>query len=288
MRGNGPWPEEAIMPGRDILVVIDNAAVAARLLAPVAALATRFDGRLTGFFATGLPAATSYGDLASGAQLVDAYMAAQRDEAVRTEAAFRQELGRLQLTGDWLSREADFTESITEVGRLYDLVVVGQLDPDADTVTPRAAAEDLVLTLGRPVLMIPYAGEFNTFDHVLIAWNGTREAARALHDAMFVIERADAVTVIEVELPGSPEAQPNRATTDVVAALKRRGVEATAEPTVTDGTPVADILLSRAADLSADLIVMGAYSHSRLRELVLGGTSRSIFQEMTVPVLMSH
>jgi nucleotide-binding universal stress UspA family protein len=276
------------MPGKDILVVIDSATTAARVLGPAAVLAGRFDGRLTGFFATGLPAATSFGDLASGAQLVDAFMAAQRDEAVRAEAAFRQELGRLQMTGDWLWREADLTESVTTAGRLYDLVVLAQPDPDAESPVPRMLPDDLVLALGRPVLMIPYVGEFTTFDHVLIAWNGTREATRALHDAMFVIERADAVTVIEVEASGSAGGLPNPATAEVVAALKRRGIEAAAESTVTDGTPVADIILSRAADLTADLIVMGAYGHSRLRELVMGGTSRSIFQEMTVPVLMSH
>ena len=190
------------MPGMDILVVIDNAAKAARRLAPAAALAKRFDGRLTGFFATGLPAATSFGDLASGAQLVDAFMAAQRDEAVKAEAAFRQELGRLQLAGDWLCREADLTESIVETGRLYDLVVLGQTDPDGESLVPRILPEDLVLSLGRPILVIPYVGDFTQFDHVLIAWNGTREAARALHDAMFLIERADAVTVIEVEASG--------------------------------------------------------------------------------------
>jgi nucleotide-binding universal stress UspA family protein len=276
------------MPGKDILVVIDSAATAAPRLAAAVPFAKRFGARLTGFFATGLPASTSFGDLASGAQLVDAFMAAQRDEAVRAEAAFRQELGRLQFTGDWLSREADLTESVTTVGRLYDLVVLGQPDPDADSPVPRVLPEDLVLTLGRPVLMIPYAGDFIHFDHVMIAWNGTREAARALHDAMFIIERADAVTVIEVDAPGGGSAVPNQATADVVAALKRRGIEAAAEPTVTDGTPVADIILSRAADLTVDIIVMGAFGHSRLRELVLGGTSRNIFQEMTVPVLMSH
>jgi nucleotide-binding universal stress UspA family protein len=276
------------MPGKDILVVIDSAATLGRRLTPVAALAKRVEVRLTGFFATGLPAATSFGDLASGAQLVDAFMTAQRDEAVKAEAAFRQELGRLQLAGDWQWREADVAESVTALGRLYDLVVLGQSDPDAESPVPRVLPEDLVLALGRPVLMIPYAGEFTHFDHVLIAWNGTREAARALHDAMFLIERADAVTVIEVEAPGGAGALPNPATGDVVAALKRHGVDAAAEPTVTDGTPVADIILSRAADLTADLIVMGAYGHSRLRELVMGGTSRSIFQEMTVPVLMSH
>ncbi|HXP05281.1 MAG TPA: universal stress protein [Stellaceae bacterium] len=276
------------MPGRDILVVIDNAASAARRLAPAAALAKRFDARLTGFFATGLPAATSFGDLASGAQLVDAYMAARRDEAVKAEAAFRQELGRQQLAGDWIWREADIAESVISVGRLFDLVVLGQTNPDADSPVPRVLPEDVVQVLGRPVLVVPYVGEFTSFDHVMIAWNGTREAARALYDAMFIIERADAVTVIEVDTPGSAGAPPSHLAADVVAALKRREVEAAAESTVTDGTPVADIILSRAADLTADLIVMGAYSHSRLRELVLGGTSRSIFEEMTVPVLMSH
>jgi nucleotide-binding universal stress UspA family protein len=276
------------VPGMDILVVIDNAAAVARRLAPAAVLARRCDARLTGFFATGLPAATSFGDLASGAQLVDAYMAARRDEAVKAEAAFRQELGRLQLAGDWIWREADITESISSVGRLFDLVVLGQTDPGAESLMPRVQSEDLVQGLGRPVLIVPYVGEFTTFDHVMIAWNGTREAARALYDAMFIIERADAVTVIEVDAPGSPGESPSHLAADVVAALKRRGIEAAAEATVTDGTPVADIILSRAADLTADLIVMGAYGHSRLRELVLGGVSRSFLQEMTVPVLMSH
>jgi nucleotide-binding universal stress UspA family protein len=276
------------MPGKDILVVIDNAASVARRLAPAAALARRFEGRLTGFFATGLPAAASFGDLASGAQLVDAFMAARRGEAVKAEAAFRQELGRLQLTGDWVWRESDITESIISVGRLFDIVVLGQTDPDAESSLPRVLPDELVQALGRPVLIVPYTGNFTVFDHVMIAWNGTREAARAMHDAMFIIERADAVTVIEVDAPGDPGTPPSRLAEDVVAALKRHGVEAAAEPTVTDGTPVADIILSRAADLTADLIVMGGYGHSRLRELVLGGVSRSFLQEMTVPVLMSH
>jgi nucleotide-binding universal stress UspA family protein len=280
--------KEVAMPGKDILVVIDNAASVARRLAPAAALAKRFDARLTGFSATGLPAATSFGDLASGAQLVDAYMAARRDEAVKAEAAFRQELGRLQLAGDWIWREADITESVTSVGRLFDLVVLGQTDPDAESPVPRVLPEDVVQVLGRPVLVVPYVGDFTGFNHVMIAWNGTREAARALYDAMFIIERADAVTVIEIDSPSGAGAPPSHLAEDVVGALKRRGIEAVAESTVTDGTPVADIILSRAADLTADLIVMGAYSHSRLRELMLGGTSRSIFQEMTVPVLMSH
>jgi nucleotide-binding universal stress UspA family protein len=277
------------MPGRDVLVVIDNAATAAHLLAPAAVLAHRFDGRLTGFFPTGLPSATSFGDLASGAQLVEAFMTAQREEAVKAEAAYRQELGRLQLTGDWVTREADFGDSVTALGRLYDLVIVAQANPDVPSPAPRMLPEDLVVAAGRPVLLIPYAGEFAEFDrHVLVAWNGSRESARALHDAMFFIEKADAVTVIEVDPPTSAPLNPDLGVAELVTALKRRGVEAAAAPTVSGGTPVADVILSLAADLGADLVVMGAYGHSRLRELVLGGVSRSMFQEMTVPVLMSH
>jgi nucleotide-binding universal stress UspA family protein len=277
------------MPGRDILVVIDNAATAAHLLAPAAVLARRFDARLTGFFPTGLPSATSFGDLSSGAQLVEAFMTAQREEAVKAEAAYRQELGHLQLAGDWVTREADFGESVTALGRLYDLVIVAQANPDVPSPAPRMLPEELVVGVGRPVLMIPYAGDFAEFDrHVLVAWNGSREATRALHDAMFLIERADAVTVIEVDPPASAPASPDLGIADVIAMLKRHGVEAAAVPTASGGTPVADVILSRAADLSADLVVMGAYGHSRLRELVLGGVSRSVFQEMTVPMLMSH
>jgi len=105
---------------------------------------------------------------------------------------------------------------------------------------------------------------------------------------MFLIERAETVTILEVDRPGSDGGAADLSAADVVAALKRRGITAKAEATVSDGTPVADIILSLAADLSADLVVMGAWGHSRLREFVLGGVSRGILKEMTVPVLMSH
>jgi nucleotide-binding universal stress UspA family protein len=274
------------MAAQDILVVIDNVASVARRLGPVASLARRFELRLSGFYTTGLPSSIAFADLDGWAQLVDAYMTAQRDEAVKVEAAFRSELGRLKLAGDWLCREAELTGSITALARLHDLVVLGQPDPAG--IGSGLQPEEIVLAAGRPVLVIPYAGDFAELGrHVLIAWNGTREAARALHDAMFLVEKADAVTVVEVDPPGE-DGVPDLAAADVVAALKRRGIDAKAEATVSDGTPVADILLSLAADISADLVVMGAWGHSRLREFVLGGVSRSIFQEMTLPVLMSH
>lgn len=273
------------MPIKDVLVVVDNAASVARRMGVVAALAKRVELRVTGLFSTGLPSA-AFADLNGWAQLLDAYLAAQREEAARAETAFRAGLVQAALSGDWQSREAELNTSVTALARLHDMVVLGQPEPTADQGS--LPPEEVVLAAGRPVLIVPYAGDFTEIGRqVLVAWNGTREAARALYDAMFLIERADAVTVLEVDRDDE-EGIPDLGAGDVVAALARRGVTAKAMTTVSDGTPVADIVLSSAADLTADLVVMGAWGHSRLREFVLGGVSRDILEEMTVPVLMSH
>jgi nucleotide-binding universal stress UspA family protein len=275
------------MPLRDVLLVIDKSDTIARRLAPVASLAKHTPLRLTGLFARPMPTA-AYADLNGWVQLMDAYLEAQREEAAKAEPIFRQELARLNLAGDWVAREVEFGGAVTALARLHDLTVLGQ--PDRSAATPSAARpEDVVLAAGAPVLVVPYAGDFAEIGRrIVIAWSGTRESARALHDAMFLIERAEAVTVLEVDRPGEEGGLAGLAAADVVAALDRRGIKATALATVSDGTPVADIILSSAADFGADLIVMGAWGHSRLREFVLGGVSRGILQEMTVPVLMSH
>lgn len=279
------------METRDILVVIENAAAAPQRLAPAAAIATRFGARLTGFFASGYPIMASYGDVSGWSQLVDAYMEAQRREAAAAGAAFRETLNRDKLQGEWIFRETDETGSAIAEAALYDLVVVGQPNPDAGlTGGIGLRPEEIVLSCGRPVLVVPYAGEFaDVGRRVLVAWNGSREAARALHDAMFLLSGAEAMTVIEIDPPAPGIAAPAVSAAQVAAALSRRGIVATSESETTSGNiSVEDLLLSRAADLGADLLVMGAYGHSRMREMVLGGVSRGIFRHMTLPVLMAH
>jgi nucleotide-binding universal stress UspA family protein len=279
------------MESRDILVVIENAAAVPQRIAPAAALATRFGARLTGFFASGYPIMGSYGDVSGWSQLVDAYMEAQRREAAAAGAAFRQALTQGTLQGEWIFREADETGSAVAEAALYELVVVGQPNPDAGlTGGIGLRPEEIVLSCGRPVLVVPYAGAFADIGRrVLIAWNGSREAARALHDSMFLLGGAEAVTVIEIDPPAPGVAAPAASAAQVAAALSRRGIAAKSETETTSGEiSVEDLLLSRANDLDADLLVMGAYGHSRMREFVLGGVSRSIFRHMTVPVLMAH
>jgi nucleotide-binding universal stress UspA family protein len=137
------------------------------------------------------------------------------------------------------------------------------------------------------VLVVPRYGTFDTVgERVLVAWNGSREATRAVHDALPILKLATKVTVLSID--------PERDTgdripsADIALHLARHGVAAEGTSTVGLDISVGDLLLSRAADLGADLIVMGAYGHSRMRELVLGGATRHILQHMTVPVLMSH
>jgi nucleotide-binding universal stress UspA family protein len=278
------------MAYKEILVIFENSASAAQRVAPAAAIAAAFGARLTGFFATGYPISTAYGDLSGAPQLIEAYMEAQRAEAGAAETAFRQALAAAKLTGEWVYREAEATGSAVALAALHDLVVIGQPNPDsalggAFGLSP----EEIVLAAGRPVLVVPYAGNFAALGkHVLVGWNRRREAVRALYDALPLLERAEAVIVIEVDPDEPLLSEPVVSAADLAAALTRRGIRAAGETQTAGDLNVDDLLLSRAADLGADLLVMGAYGHSRLREYVLGGVSCGVFRQMTLPVLMSH
>jgi nucleotide-binding universal stress UspA family protein len=149
--------------------------------------------------------------------------------------------------------------------------------------------DDVVLDAGRPVLIIPHAGTFGSVGkRVLIAWDGSREANRALHDALPLIRRAEAVTVTHV---GAEQADLDRerpALERIVRHLARHGIEAQAAESLHPAISVQAALSSCVAEFGADMIVAGAYHHSRLRESLLGGVSRDLLDRMTVPVLMSH
>ena len=278
------------MPVRDFLVVVDSAAAVEQRTTPLAALAAAQGARLTGLYAAGRPANNAYGDISGWMQLVETYLETQRSAAAAAEAAFRQQLAQHKLEGDWLFREGDPTDTAIALSALYDLVAVGQPDPDAAPVGGGAMRpEGVVLGTGRPVLVVPYAGRFATAgERVLVAWNRIREAARALYDALFVLERATTVTILEIEPSARDTAVAGASAAEVANALGRRGIRASAQTVSGGDVGVGDLLLSQAGDCGADLLVMGAYGRSRLREYVLGGASRAVFQHMTLPVLMAH
>jgi nucleotide-binding universal stress UspA family protein len=168
--------------------------------------------------------------------------------------------------------------------RYADLVIVGQ-----GASSDGGIAESLVLNAGRPVLIVPRTHDRQTLgERVMVGWNARREATRALTDALPMLQCAKQVDIVTVNAQPKSEGHGDVPGADIALYLARHGVTANVLATAADGVDVGAWLLSRAADLGSDLIVMGAYGHSRLRELVLGGATRTVLQTMTVPVLMSH
>jgi nucleotide-binding universal stress UspA family protein len=181
---------------------------------------------------------------------------------------------------------AEAEETMGELARLYDLTVVLQPEPSQfsyDNIVPQA----VLFNSGGPMLMVPYIHK-GPLDarHVGIAWDGSRLASRALRDALLFLTAAQAVTVIAVNEERRDDSEAN--SDQIVSHLARRGIKARVERLTADRDNVHGTILSMAADTNIGLLVMGGYGHSRLRERILGGVTRGIFESMTVPVLMSH
>ncbi len=210
-------------------------------------------------------------------------MWAQADEASKR---FEADAARAGVAAEWRALEGDVAATLNEQGRYADLVVVGQSNPEDEDDMSAGVADRLVLELGRPVLIIPYIGTHDTVGkRVLVAWNAKREAVRAINDALPILERAERVDVMVINPSGEEGDLP---AADISLHLARHGVKAEAQSIAADDIDAGNLLLSRAADADADLIVMGAYGHSRFRETVLGGVTRHMMKHMTVPILMSH
>ncbi len=184
----------------------------------------------------------------------------------------------------------DPVQGLATSARYADLLVLGQADAETvDGPEQRDFPDHALLAAGRPTLMIPYAGTFPVFgEHAVVAWSATRESTRAVTDALPLLKRAKRVTVIVGDADPGYGGHGEAPGSDIALYLARHGVKVEVSLERTAGLDVGSLLLSRISDLGADLLVMGAYGHSRLRELVMGGVTRTILKEMTVPVLMSH
>ena len=180
-------------------------------------------------------------------------------------------------------------DAVVQHGRASDLVVLGQDDASsAADVSVHGLAGHVLMEVGRPVLIVPSAGQFEgVARNAVVAWNGSRESAVALHAALPALRCASRVTLVSFRHPNEEDDDRKPSVADMLQFLSRHGIHATFERNITD-IDVADALLSRVSDLGADLLVMGGYGHSRLRELVLGGVTRQLLAKMTVPVLMAH
>jgi nucleotide-binding universal stress UspA family protein len=222
----------------------------------------------------------------------DVVEAQWRDYKAEAQAAFdrfSQAASRVGVSAEPMMLRTSFAGvggSFGTIARSFDLAVVDQATPDSSTIEDMII-EGALFDSGRPVIIVPSIHKAPLkLDRVMICWDGSRPAVRAIADAMPLLERADRIEVAIVAHDRGTQDEVEGA--DIGRHLARHGLNIEIERMPSSKMDIADVLLSHAADSSADVIVMGGYGHSRMREFVLGGVTRRMLRAMTTPVLMSH
>jgi nucleotide-binding universal stress UspA family protein len=216
----------------------------------------------------------------------------QREENMRTAKAaverFEASAKAAGISAETRTLDASLGGGATlfgSIARCFDLAVVGQAQREHG-VSEGLVIEAALFESGRPLLVVPYIQKSGLkLDRVIVCWDGGRTAARAIADAMPLLERAKAVDVVVV---AEERKQEESTGADMIQHLARHGIRASAKRTAKGDISIENVILSYAADSGADFLVMGGYRHSRLREFILGGVTRGILGSMTVPVMMSH
>jgi nucleotide-binding universal stress UspA family protein len=275
---------------KDLLIHIDNSRACEQRLDVAIRIAQRHMAHLTGLYAMPHFDVPIYAKVPHAArQALEETRQGLLESANAARAMFDAAMDSAGVVAEWRYIEGEVTAALNGSARYVDLVILGQHDPDDATDTTRGLADRIVLEAGRPCLVIPYIGAQDTLgQRVLVAWNARREAVRAVNDALPILQGAENVSVLAVDPPVGEAGEGAIPCVDICHHLARHGVHAEARSTPGADIEVGNILLSLAADLGIDLIVMGAYGHSRLRETVLGGVTRHMLHHMTVPIFMSH
>ena len=248
-------------------------------------LAEEHEGRVTGVYVLSRRNISGFVRNEIPVEVLKRLDTEERKLAEEVQEQFAERTARAGVSGEWRLMGGDLADAIVTSARYADIVIVGQTDPDDDE-SQGGLADNVVLGGGGPVLIWPYAGWFDAnAATVMLAWNGTREAKHALDGALPLMQHARKVIVFGVDrcdgmhIPGA----------DVSAHLARHGVRAEARHTLSGaGMGIGDAVLSEIGDCGVGLLVMGGYGHSRLREKLVGGVTRDVLREMTVPVLMAH
>lgn len=280
------------MPYRDLLVHLDDTESCAGRVDAAIRLAAQHHAHLTGLYLTVEVPLSSYireyvppdvrATMASQAKArADAALARFGEAVAASGIAYETRLDE--------ALDTTLPGVLSMHARYADLLVLGQVDPEEPPEVGRHLAEEVLLSAGRPALVVPHIGAAATVgERVVVAWDASREAARAVSDAMPLLERAKSVLVVSFDPKPTPFGHGELPGADIALHLARHGVEVEVQREDAGELDVGNALLSYVADRGADLLVMGAYAHSRVRELVLGGVTRTMLESMTVPVLMAH
>jgi nucleotide-binding universal stress UspA family protein len=275
---------------RSILVHLDDTPSAARRLGIAVATAHRFRAGLVAmYFAPPPPVEVDRNQLPPPEISL---RLSQGETRERVESVFRKHAADAGVTSvDFRLLPAERVDAAIAEMRCVDLSILGQYDPDRDRAGfGRRLAEQAVMANGGPVLFVPYSPSTDAVgESVVVSWDGGRESARAARDALPLLREAKRVVILSLlgyRFRTGEDAQRSQAR--LAAYLAQHGIRAEGRDMPCTIDRHGELLLSQVADLGADLVVMGAYGHARVRELILGGVTRIMLDSMTVPVLMSH
>jgi nucleotide-binding universal stress UspA family protein len=280
------------MSYKTILLHCNDKRRIASLLAPTMHLAETFQAHLLGLSVVPPVAVIATGAPGAPPMLIDAHCRLYREENAAMRSAFEEAARGRGFVAEWRDDDAgafSVADCVLPYAHAADLIVASQTDPDWAGSDYLDIPDRLAMESGRPVLIIPNSGMHERVGGtVLVGWNGRREAARAVFDALPILQRAGNVKVVWVNPQSEGETAEELPASDICAALARHAVKCEETERVQPGKSVGEALLGCAKDSGADLLVMGCYGHTRFREFVFGGASRYVLAHMPIPVLMSH
>jgi len=281
------------MAYKTILAHLNNEHRVSRLIGAAVQLALPSNAHMTGLFVVPhIPFRSPIFPAISGG-IIQGGLDTYRKSGERVRQAFEASAAGQPIVAEWRLYEPKrpgYVEAVLDHARTVDLVVAAQKESDWDYGDLFDVPDWLAMESGRPVLVVPKSGEIGTIgERVLVAWNNSRESARAVYDALPILQRANEVRVLCVEEPGKEATTGDRAGMEICAALARQGVKCVADHIRPSASfePGA-LLLAQVEQHKCDLLVMGCYGRSRFREFILGGATRHILRNALVPVMLSH
>jgi nucleotide-binding universal stress UspA family protein len=279
---------------KTILAFLPNVDQASAALNAARLVARRDGDHVIGLYV--FPAMRVYGAMPVDApnvtaQLIEQNRAFHEAESGKVKALFEAAFADEDVHAEWRFSETMRVSPLPEIidqGRAAELIVTPHIGETDDTFEDGRIADRLMMESGRPVLIAPAGDIASIGSDITVGWNASREAARAVFDALPLLQQADNVHVVWVD-PRLPSGQSvSRAADDIAASLARAGVHCEAVEATAGGGSIGAELLNRARDYGSDLIVMGGYGRTRFREMIFGGATRHMLDHMNVPILMSH
>ena len=264
---------------------------AQQVISVAAAIARRDHSHLIAGYA--IPPVTVHPMVGELPQVVyDGHFQMYSERAAQMEAKFNDATRGDAFVAEWRTLDSGaspLADVLMDHARCADLVVAAHYGPGGEKTAYNDVTETLAMESGRPVLMLPkHMIQGSVGEHITVAWDGSRESVRAVFDAVDLLKDAKSVRILSVGDAPTDGKSPILPAAEMAATLARRGIPCEADYVIRGDVSIGDAILGRVADMGSDMLVMGFYGHSKLREFVFGGVTRHILNHMTIPVLMSR